>query len=144
MGALASYKDDHWGFHFYQWVFMYIIMSSWVFTSLGFKVTGIIHINTEIILILRGLWKLPGSFSRYLSSWDLPWFGVQEVPGSSCMFSAPKTGISPFSQEPGSLGNGVERSQSAYAPLGTKSIGLFLVVHFVYSSYVLSSSAWRF
>ena len=39
------------------------------------------------------------------------------------MFSTPRTGISPFSQELGSLGNGVERSQNDHAPLGTNSIG---------------------
>lgn len=59
----------------------------------------------------------------------------------SCMFFAPRIRISPFSQEPSPLQNVVERSQSDHASLGTKSIGLLLVVHFVCNSYVLSFSA---
>lgn len=50
--------------------------------------------------------------------------GVQEDPGLFCMFSAPRTGIIPFSQEPGSLEYDVESPQNDHAPLGTRFTGL--------------------
>lgn len=130
MVALASFKDDEWILVFDQWGFFGCDL--WAFEFQDYWNCCHWFSNYPV---LRDL-SCPFDAFLVVDSFLDSWFKKSHVYLEHVQLQGLEL-IGPFSKKPGVLGNG-------HAALGTTSLGMSLFLHFLCSSYVLSSSPCRF